>query len=400
MPEKQDYLANVDPMSFMGLLSMRKEKIDAGETKPLPGTYTVNEKAKTLHPKEQYLIISKVTQHGSDAKSFELIPNTAEGTKGCAYFRAGQYISVLLDIDRAKVSRPYSIRSGQKDALNGKYILTIKGTENGYASKYILDNWKAGMEVETSGPEGNFYYEPLRDAKHVVGIAGGSGITPFYSLACAIADGIEDCNLTLLYGSRTKDNILLKEEFDRLEANCSKIKVIHVLCDELDNECEIGFITAGLIKKYAPADDYSIFLCGPQAMYDFVDKEIETLGLPIRRIRHELFGEYKNPEKEADYPKDAVGKKYKLTVTVRGDKQAITCASSDTLLVAMERAGITAPSRCRSGECGYCHSRLVSGRVYIPKFVDGRRMADFKFGYVHPCCTFPLGDVEIDVPAK
>lgn len=57
------------------------------------------------------------------------------------------------------------------------------------------------------------------------------------------------------------------------------------------------------------------------------------------------------------------------------------------------------PSRCRSGECGWCHSRLISGKVYIPKALDGRRLADEKYGYIHPCCTFPISDIAIEVPA-
>ena len=81
-------------------------------------------------------------------------------------------------------------------------------------------------------------------------MAGGSGITPFYSMACAVADGIEDFDLTILYGSRTKDTILLKEELEAVAARSnSRVKVVHVLSDEAVE----GFITAELIKKYADA---------------------------------------------------------------------------------------------------------------------------------------------------
>ena len=85
-------------------------------------------------------------------------------------------------------------------------------------------------------------------------MAGGSGITPFYSIACAVADGIEDFVLTILYGSRTKDTILLKEELEAVAARSnSRVKVVHVLSDEAAEGYEHGFITAELIKKYANA---------------------------------------------------------------------------------------------------------------------------------------------------
>ena len=64
---------------------------------------------------------------------------------------------------------------------------------------------------------------------------------------------------------------------------------------------------------------------------------------------------------------------------------------------AMERAGINAPAKCRAGGCGFCHSRLVSGKYSIAG-ADKRRLADTKFGYIHPCCTYPDSDMEIVVP--
>jgi ferredoxin-NADP reductase len=76
--------------------------------------------------------------------------------------------------------------------------------------------------IETSGPEGNFYYEDMRDAKTVIAIAGGCGITPFFSMAQAIRDGIEDFNLYLIYGCKTLNESALKKELDEIAANNSR----------------------------------------------------------------------------------------------------------------------------------------------------------------------------------
>lgn len=177
------------------------------------------------------------------------------------------------------------------------------------------------------------------------------------------------------------------------------VELNHVLSDEAAEGYEHGFITAELIKKYAGEEDYSLFLCGPKAMYGFADKQIAELGLPRRRARKELYGEYGDPARDASYPKGNHGKSFSLTVSIWGEKQTISCRANQTLLSAMEQAGIKAPSRCRSGQCGWCHSRLVSGEVFIPDEADGRREADKKFGWIHPCCTYPLSDIELDVPA-
>ena len=390
-------LWKLNPLDFTKMNPKRQAIIEAAPAAALPATdsYVPNQIAKALHPGVQHLKVSKVIAHGADAKTFWLEANADKGTKALAWFAAGQYLSVNLEIGSMKLSRPYSLSSSPREALEGHYSLTIKRVEGGLASTYILDNWTVGTEVTASEPLGVFTYEPLRDAKTVIGIAGGSGITPFRSLAKAIADGDEDAKLILLYGSRTMNDAIFQEEFKALEGE--KFQLVNVLSHEEQPGCEHGFITAELIRKYAPEGEYSIFLCGPQAMYEFVDKEIATLGLRKKFIRHELFGEYFNPAKEADYPAN-VAPEFKITVRIAGTEQTI-CAPADTsILRSLEAAGIAAPAHCRSGECGWCHSKLVSGEVYCPKSVDGRREADYIYGYIHPCCSFPLSDLVMEVP--
>ena len=393
-------LKGLTPFPFLGEVATRTKAIEAAPADLPKSIYNPNILAKRLHPAVQHCVIAKVVDHGG-AKSFTLVPNAAKGTTEMAYFRASQYVSVALNIDGAPVNKPYTIRSNPRDALgaeNTSYTLTVKLTEPSYASSHILTTWKEGDEVDISGPLGDFYYQDLRDAKSVIAIAGGSGITPFYSMAAAIADGIEDFDMTILYGSRTADAILLKDEIEELAARSNgRVKVVHVLSHEEREGYEHGFITAELIKKYAPEGDYSVLMCGPKAMYVFGEGECKKLGLPKRRYRMEMSGDYMGAVNNADFPKDKAGKEFSLTVDIRGSKQTVPCRADETLLWAMEKAGIKAPSHCRSGECGWCHSRLVSGEFYCPKDADGRRLADKKFGWIHPCCTYPMSDMEIQV---
>ena len=327
--------------------------------------------------------------------------NTEKGTTSLAYFGAGKYLTVFETINGMPVTRAYSISSSPKDSLEGKYVLTIKLVDGGLMSRYIFDTWTEGAEVEVSAPSGNFEYQPLRDAKKVICLAGGSGITPFVSMANAIADGDEDFEMVLLYGSRNYDNILFREELDAVAEKCDKIKVVHVLSD--DKKCKVkdvekGFITAELIKKYAPENEaYSVFLCGPQQMYEFVDKELEKLNLEKKYIRHEMFGEFHNPETQPDYPA-GVPDTVRITVTIQDKTYIVKGLSSDSVMQTLEKNGLAVPARCRSGECGFCHSHLLSGKVYVPKHLEYRRLADYKFGGFHPCCSFPLTDLVINVP--
>lgn len=375
-------LHSLSRMDFLKLVPNRKDKIQAAPYKLPPpiDSYKPNQLAKALHPDCQYLKVSDVIEHCKDVKSYILTPNVENGTKTLAYFSAGQYLSIEVKIGKARLTRPYSLSSSPKDSLNGRYMLTIKRVDDGLASQYILDNWTVGSCIKASAPLGVFTYEPLRDAKNIIGLAGGSGITPFYSLAQSIANGDEDVSLTLLYGSRRKSDILFLKEFENIASNCPKFKLVNVISDEDADGCEKGFITSELIKKYAPDGEYSVFVCGPQDMYSFVDKEIEKLGLRRKFIRHELFGEYHNPEKNSDYPKEASENIFKLTVKICSETTKIECSANETLLSAMEHNGIQVPANCRSGMCGWCHSRLISGEVYVPS------------------CSFPLSDICIDVP--
>lgn len=361
---------------------------------------TATELAKALHPKRQYLKIAEVKEMAPDCKSFTLVPDESRGTKSLAYFGAGKYLTVFETIEGMPITRAYSISSSPKASLEGKYVLTIKLVDGGLMSKFIFDTWEVGREVVVSAPSGNFEYQPIRDAETVICLAGGSGITPFLSMANAIVDGDEDFNMVLLYGSRNYDNILFRDELAELESKSDKIKVVHVLSDEKKKVkgTEKGFLTAELIKKYAPENEpYSVFLCGPQQMYKFVDGELEKLGLERKYVRHEMFGEFHNPSTEADYPSD-VPETVRITVTIQDKTYIVKGLSADSVMQTLEKNGIAVPARCRSGECGFCHSHLLSGKVYVPKHLDYRRLADYKFGCIHPCCSFPLTDLEINVP--
>ena len=393
------YIKSLKRTALVKNVSQRLKAISKSSDGPVRDLYDypANKLARELHPTAQFLKIADIIPHGKDMKTFVLAPNAEAGTEKLAWFAAGQYLSIMLNIDGKIIKRPYSISSSPRDTLKGFYTITVKRVDGGIASAYMLDNFKVGDTLVTSAPLGDFYYVSVRDARTVIGVAGGSGITPFRSFAKAIFEGDEDFELILLYGSRTLADAVFADEIAEMAKTCPKIKLVNVLSNETVEGYESGFITADLIRKYAPEGDYSIFLCGPQVMYNAVDKEIEKLGIRRKFVRHELFGEYFHPEKNADYTGD-IQAEYKVTVHMAGETYEIKCAADTSLLRAMEAAGINAPSDCRSGRCGWCHSQLLSGNVYVPQNVDGRRLADLKFGYIHPCCTFPLSDVEIDVP--
>lgn len=388
-----------DMLKFKNMSKTREKAIQAAPANEIQTEYEINQSAKALHPDYQTLEVIEIVDY-KDAGAKKFVFKAAEGK--LANFRAGQYLSLKLELGKSFVTRPYSICSTPNEAVDeGKLAITVKTNPGGFVADELLKNLKVGDKVTTSAPEGQFYYEGLRDAKNVIALAGGSGITPFLSMAGAIAEGTEDFNLTILFGSRTEDVILFKDELAELEkATNGKVKVVHILSDEEKDGYEHGFISADIIKKYAPGDDYSIFICGPEAMYKFADAEVAKLKFPRRRVRNELLGVTKDVTSDPKYKGDA-DKTFNVTVKQAGQEpRKIKAAANETLLVAFERAGIKAPSRCRSGECGWCRSQLVSGDVFVPEATDGRRFSDIKWNTIHPCATFPLSDCEVEVPGE
>ena len=379
-----------DMLKFKNLRKNRAEMIASAEAKPLPGTYRVNELAKRLHPAAQYLKIAEIVQETHDAKSFVLVPDEEAGTRELAPFKAGSYINVRTTLAGSVARRTYSLSSSPKEALEGKYRITVKLKEGGFLSAWLHNEAKVGDKLTATEPGGHVTHSGIRDCKKVVALAGGSGITPFMSMAKAIDEGTEDFEMTLLYGARTEADLVFRADFDAIAARCPKVKVVYVLSEEQKEGFEAGFITAELTKKYAGAEQFSIYAVGPGAMCDFLDRELPKLGLAQKFIRM---------ERTEDVCDAGEVKDYTLTVHYRDELHTIPARSDETVLTAFERAGLAVNNKCRVGYCGFCRSRLVKGEYHANRY-EQLRIADKQFHYFHPCCSYPMSDMEIEVYSR
>ena len=380
---KKQIFGFMDMLRFKKLVPNRRAALAGGSNTPLPQSYRTNELAKALHPgtMEVELTAVRPLTAGMRELTFRRLDASA-----FPFFRAGQYVSLQSQVGESLVSRPYSIASSPREALENKLVLGVE--EAGFFSGYLDKETKPGDRFTMTEPSGEFHYETLRDKKHIVCIAGGAGITPFLSMAKSMVEGDEDYEMTLFYGARDEARIAFKPELDALAEK--GLKVVYVLSDEERTGYEHGFVSAALLEKYVDIRNVTFFLCGPKAMYDFVLKELAPYNLPVKAVR-----------KDATFCGDravAEPRTFQLTVHIRDQVYTVPAKENETLLTAMERAAINAPNKCRAGGCGYCHSKWLGGEYVIADGRDGRREADRKFGFIHPCVTYPAGDMEIDVP--
>ncbi|HQG66736.1 MAG TPA: FAD-binding oxidoreductase [Smithella sp.] len=340
-----------------------------------------------LHPQRLDLTVSEITQETASAKSIKLVNES-----GCQPpFQSGQYINIFVDAGGVRTSRPYSIASSPTQI--GHYEITVRKVEDGFVSDYLLNELKPGDKISSSSPSGNFHYNPLFHGNQLALIAGGSGITPFMSMIRELSDKNLKRRLHLFYGCRVEDDVIYRTELDRI-ASAHKNFTWDLIVSEPTSSYRghAGFINADFIKQRLDGLDWTFFICGPPAMYQFCVPELEKLQIPARKIKVEVMGALKNITEYPGWPENVkAGDVFK--VAVKG-KRTISASAREPLMISLERAGMVIPALCRSGECSLCRTKLLSGKVFQPNDVKLRK-SDRQFGYIHPCMAYPTTDIEI-----
>jgi len=350
-------------------------------------TRAVDKSMAALHPHRLSLRVSEIIRETDSAATLRLVP--AGGV--LPLFRAGQYINLFVEADGVKTSRPYSISSAPGKPY---YDITVKRKAGGFVSPYLLDRVGEGDVLESTGPCGGFYHEPLRDGSDLVFLAGGSGITPFMSMMREAAGKESPLDIRLLYGSREADDIIFREELSRLAAENENLDVDLVISEpgeEWGGLC--GFIDADMISSVlGPVEDRTFYICGPAEMYPFCEGALSSLGVPALRVRKEAYGPPDDVTGEQGWPGVAPDREFEVVEERSG--KTFRARAGEPLMNSMERAGLAVEAVCRSGECTYCRTRLVEGKVFTPQRVL-RRWADEHFGYIHPCMSYPVSDLRI-----
>lgn len=388
-----------DLMGWFGLMKARQAWIDAAST-DFDMTDKAAEIARDIHTD---LVVANIVEIKDETPSSRTFTFKAAEGYHMPYFNAGQHISVKFLIDGKYVTRPFSVSSAPKATDEGLLQLTLRKMPGGYVSGWVWDNWKVGTQVRFDGAFGEGYYNALCDSKHVVGIAGGSGITAFRSIALDMASSHRPEKFTILYGSRNQDDIIFFDELNEIaKASDGAVEVFNILSEPKAGwEGETGFISAEIIKKLVPDwDSVTYYVSGPQPMYDFLDGEFARMGVKERRIRKEEYGETADITKSPLYPKGHENETFKITVRFGLDEQVIDAKATDTVVVSLEKAGLAPDTHCRSGACGWCRSLLISGEVWQRPQSDGVRASDKDYGYFHPCSAYPMSDLVIEVTSR
>jgi ring-1,2-phenylacetyl-CoA epoxidase subunit PaaE len=333
---------------------------------------------------------------------FEMPPEVRERFA----FRAGQHLTLKAEIDGEEVRRNYSLCTAPGD---GDWTVTVKRIGGGVFSNWIGDRLKIGDTIEVIPPHGSFTTDFTRHRKrHLVGIAGGSGITPVMSLLRTLLKEEPESRFTLLYGNRDASSVIFLEALAALKDKyLSRFDLYHFLAEE-EGEVELfnGMLDrarcdeaiARLIPDAAGVDDW--FICGPGPMMDAAEGALLDRGIDKARIHIERF--------TADRPAGGVVREISnlqtkadgMTVSVTLDGRTRKVPFSEgNILDSARAAGLPAPFACKAGVCATCRAKVTTGKVEMAARY-GLTDEEVAEGYVLTCQSVPAsGDVAVDYDA-
>ncbi|MDE3068495.1 MAG: hypothetical protein KGJ60_13245 [Verrucomicrobiota bacterium] len=203
-------------------------------------------------------------------------------------FKTGQFITLYWP-DTPNYKRAYSLSSCALD--RGFYEVTIK--RDGKMGTRLVDWAKPGDKLFVIPPVGKFLpvYET---AKHLICIAGGSGVTPFRAFVREATRRKLETKITILYSVRQPKDIIFNDEFRQLEQENPRF-TFHVTCTRAKPEDNwtgrTGRITPEWVREHARDLTNTIFYaCGPNPLVEFAEVVVFELGVSKEQMKTEKWG--------------------------------------------------------------------------------------------------------------
>lgn len=244
-------------------------------------------------------------------------------------FSGGAHVIVEMQDGDTRRRTPYSLMSSPLDTRD--YQISIRRDDEGRGgSLYMHREVSPGMAMRIGMPS-NLFALDQRASKHLM-LAGGIGITPFLAQTAQLIS--RGGAFELHYGVRNRE---VGAYIDELEQRMGSR--LHVYLDDADEQIDFD----RLLTSQPPGTH--VYVCGPGPMIDHVLKRAAALGWPETHVHFEHFA--KAPAGES------------FTVELRASGISVEVGAEQTMLEAIEAAGVDAPYLCRGGACGQCETPVL-----------------------------------------
>ena len=323
-----------------------------------------------------------------------------EEDAGLFDFTQGQYLTFRRRFDEEELRRSYSICAGKGE---GFLQVGIKRVDGGAFSTWANESLAAGEVLEAMPPMGNFHTPLDPDAaRHYLGFAGGSGITPVLSIIKTVLAAEPGSSFTLVYANRQISTIMFREDLEDLKNRyLGRLSVLHVLEAEAQ---EIDLFTgridaakcAALFKTWIDlASVDTAYICGPEPMMLAIAGALKEHGLADGQIKFELFASGQPGRAKKRVASSAAvtsNSTTEATITLDGATRTFRMPKEGTsLLDAALEANLDAPYACKAGVCSTCRAKVLEGEA---EMAVNHALEDYEVrqGYVLTCQCFPLSD--------
>ena len=332
-------------------------------------------------------------------------------------FQPGQYLTFSLKVPEGAVgvaggpagarsiTRCYSL-SDRPDPTG--YRITVKrmpppaaqpGLPPGVSSGHFHDHVHEGDVLQVKAPSGHFHIDADASVPAVF-IAGGIGITPMMSMLRWCAAEQPARRVHLYYGVRSSGDHAFKQVLENLAVAHPALKLNVVYSSPAPGDVQgrdyqhAGYVDLALVRRTLPHGRHQFYVCGPPPMMQSLVPALRDGGVQAADIHFEAFGPASGRPTGpvSNEPVQATS----ASITVRLNRSGRTLAwdgQDANLLDFAERHGLAVDSGCRSGSCGTCQTRLLSGAVTYADKPDH----DIPAGHCLLCVGRPQSDLVLDV---
>ncbi len=335
-------------------------------------------------------------------------------------FEPGQHLIVRQRLQGQELRRSYSVCAARGDGLR----IGVRRVPGGVFSNWLHDTLREGDSIDAMAPQGRFGAAVAAGAaaaagagaagagaadagaragaatrsRHLLGVAGGSGITPVLSIVRTLLEQEPGCRVTLLYGNRTAASTMFRDELGDLKNRFMPRFALHLVFSRegVDSPLHTGRLDAvriaALLRLAAPVDEAVV--CGPHAFNDEAEAALQAAGLAAGQIHVERFGV--PPALAAALPppahRAADAGHARITIVHDGLRRDIVWQPDDAnVLAAATRAGMDLPFSCQSGVCATCRAKLLDGQVRMDRNF-ALEPADLQAGFVLTCQAHPVSE--------